>query len=713
VHNIAHLGRKDDAVRQTVLLVESNCSSAAIVEQALLASGDAQFVVERVRKCSEAQERLSMRRPRCIAAVVANLFLPDSQGIQTIVRIFEVSPHIPILVLTNADHEHIAKQAVQRGAQDYVLQHRLDSYSLPTILRNMLNSEAIPPALLLDTERVPLPLSSIGDAVISTDVAGHVTFLNPVAEEMTGWSMHEVLGLTFDDAFRITDGERCGSVNSTSLAVQQKKEVHLPPDSILIGRGGIEYTVEGLAAPVCDSMGNAVGAILVFRDITQSPAASPGTCGLSLHDALTDLPGRLLIDDRISQAIASARRLQRQLAVLYIGIDCFKHVNGSLGHAIGDQLLVSIADRLIAAVRESDTVGRQGGDEFVVLLSPVADGEDAALSAQKILNSLSTPHLIARHNLQVTASIGIGIYPDDGADAATLVKNSGIAMLIAKEQGRNNCAFFKPHMNERAIERRFLETGLRHALDRQEFVLYYQPQLDLHTEALVGAEALIRWRRPKRGLLLPSEFIPVAERSGYIVPIGLWVLREACRQAKSWRDAGLAPIPVAVNISAAELLSRNFVESVRFILQDTGFEPHFLELEVTEIALAKDVQATASVLCELKDMNVQLVLDHFGTGSSSLTHLRRFPVDALKIDESLVHALGTCTYDADIVNAVIWTGRSFHSRVIAAGVETREQFLALRSRQCTEGQGRYFREPIPANEFTKLLGAASFTTIVA
>jgi diguanylate cyclase (GGDEF)-like protein/PAS domain S-box-containing protein len=654
-----------------------------------------------------------MRRPRCIAAVVANLFLPDSQGLQTIVRIFEASPHIPILVLTNADHEHIAKQAVQRGAQDYVLQHRLDSYSLPTILRNMLHREPIPAALLPDRERVPLPLSSIGDGVISTDVAGNVTFLNPVAEEMTGRPLREALGLTFNDVFRVSDGTKCRSINSTCLAIQQKKEVHLPPDSILTGRGGMEYAVEGLAAPVCDSMGNASGAILVFRDITQSPAISPGTCAPSLHDALTDLPSRLLTSDRISQAIASARRLQQQLAVLYIGIDCFKHVNDSLGHAIGDQLLLSIADRLVGAVRASDTVGRQGGDEFVILLSPVADGEDAMLSAQKVLNSLSTPHLIARHNLQVTASIGIVVFPDDGVDAATLARNSGIAMLNAKEQGRDNCAFFKPHMNERAIERRFLESGLRHALDRQEFVLYYQPQLDLHTEELVGAEVLIRWRRPKRGLLLPSEFISVAERSGYIIPIGLWVLREACRQAKSWLDAGFAPIPVAVNISAVELLSRNFAESIRFILQDTGFEPHLLELEITEIALAQDAQATAAALCGLKDMNVQLALDHFGTGSSSLTHLRRFPVDALKIDASLVHALGARTYDVDLVNAVIWTGKSFHLRVIAEGIETREQFLALQSRQCTEGQGRYFREPMPANEFTKLLGAASFTTIGA
>jgi diguanylate cyclase len=266
-------------------------------------------------------------------------------------------------------------------------------------------------------------------------------------------------------------------------------------------------------------------------------------------------------------------------------------------------------------------------------------------------------------------------------------------------------------MNERTIERRFLECGLRHALEREEFVLHYQPQMDLRTEAIVGAEALIRWRRPKRGIALPAEFMSVAEQSGYIIQIGLWALREACRQARSWRDAGLASIPVAISISAIELRSRSFVESVRAILLETGMEPQCLELEITELALMKDWQSIAAVLHALRNMGVQLALDHFGTGSSSLTHLKRFPVDALKIDESLVRGLRTCDNEA-IVDAVISAGKSFHLRVIAQGIETREQFVALQRLQCLEGQGPYFREPVAANEFTRLLEGRCRTSIV-
>jgi len=695
---------------RTVLLIEDNCASAALVKQALLACGEGRFVVDQVRKCSEAQERLGMSRRGDIAAVVTNLFLPDSQGLQTIARIFQVSPHIPILVLTNSDHEHIARQAVQRGAQDYVLQHRLDNYLLPRMLDNMLYRAANTEALVAEMERAQVTLNSMGDGVISIDAAGNVIFLNQAAEAMTGWPSHEALGRPFDDIFRIVDSTKHSAANPVLLAIQTENAVQLAPGSILIRRDGGESAVEESVAPIRGCMGNVLGAVIVFRDVTRSRAISVSMPHLSLHDCLTVLPKLTLLIDRISQAIASARRDRQQLAVLCIDIDRFEHVNDSLGHAIGDQLLMSVAGRLIAGVRATDTVSRQGGDEFVVLLSAVSCAEDAILCARKILASLSVPHLIEQHTLQITASIGIGIYPDDGTDAATLLKNAGKAMRNVKEQGRNTYGFFQPHMNEQAIERRFLESGLRHALDRHEFALYYQPQVDLQTKALVGAEALIRWCRPQRAIALPSEFMTAAEQSGYLVPIGLWVLREACHQARSWLDAGLTPIPVAINISAVELLSTDFVESVHDILQDTALEPYFLELEITELALVKDVQEAAVVLHALKAMGVQLALDHFGTGASSLTHLRRFPVDALKIDRSLVHGLCTSDADASTVNAVIGAGKSFHLRVVADGVETREQFLALQSLQCAEGQGRYIREPVPAAEFATLLEADFCTT---
>jgi len=401
--------------------------------------------------------------------------------------------------------------------------------------------------------------------------------------------------------------------------------------------------------------------------------------------------------------VGAAHRHGRQLAVLFVDMDRFKHVNDSLGHAIGDELLLSVARRLVASVRASDTVSRQGGDEFVVLLPAIAHAEDASLSANKILRALGMPHRVKEHDLQITASIGISIYPDDGTDAETLVKHADIAMLNAKESGRNNHQFFKSDMNENALERQSLESGLRHALEQREFTLFYQPKMNLETDTIAGAEALIRWRQPGRNIVLPEKFIPIAEQCGYIVPIGRWVLREACRQTQSWLDEGLTPLPVAVNISAVELRSKDFVAGVRTVLRETRLDPRYLEFELTETALMQDPKSTIAILTSLKDMGVRLTLDDFGTGYSSLSYLKRFPIDALKIDKSFVHGLCTNADDANIVSAVINMGKSFRFKVIAEGVETREQFLRLQAQHCAEGQGYYFQAPIAGDEFAKLL----------
>ena len=453
--------------------------------------------------------------------------------------------------------------------------------------------------------------------------------------------------------------------------------------------------------------------MIVFHDVSQAHAMSQRLSHLAHHDFLTDLPNRLLFNDRLAQAMSAAQRHGEQLAVLFVDVDRFKHVNDSLGHAIGDQLLMSVAERLTANVRGSDTVSRQGGDEFVILLSTVARAEDAAVSAVKILTALSMPHQIKEHELQITLSIGIAVYPDDGSDAESLVKHADVAMLNAKNNGRNNYQFFRSDMNEHAMERQSLESGLRHALDGREFVLHYQPKMDLETEAITGVEALVRWRQPGRGIVLPEKFIPIAEQCGYIVPIGRWVLREACQQAKSWQDTDLVATPVAINVSAVELRSRGFVPGVRAILKETGLNPRYLEFELTETALMQDPTATIAVLHALKDMGVRLTLDDFGTGYSSLSYLKRFPIDALKIDKSFVRGLCTNAADASIVSAVINMGKSFGLKVIAEGVETRAQFLTLKAQQCAEGQGFYFNEPIAANEVTKLLRPDLSITVVA
>jgi diguanylate cyclase (GGDEF)-like protein/PAS domain S-box-containing protein len=699
---------------QTVLLIHGEGAKAKIVQDALLESHDGFFTVEWVESCSEGLRRLRKDGKAPIAAVLVNLFLPDTQGLETFDRLFKTSPDVPVLVLSSLGHEDAAKQAVQRGAQDYLLEDHLDSYLLPKALRNMLERASNAEALFREKERAQVTLNSIGDAVVSTDVAGVVTFLNPVAEAMTGWAAAEAVGRPFDQVFQIIDvKDRRRAVYPMKSVIQENKTANLAIGCVLIRRDGIESAIEDSAAPIHDRRGRVTGAVMVFHDVTKARAMSQKMSHLAQHDYLTDLPNRLMLNDRLSQAISFAHRHHQQLAVLFVDVDRFKHVNDSLGHVIGDKLLLSIAGRLVASVRSSDTVSRQGGDEFVVLLSSVVHAEDAALSAQKILTLLSMPHRVEEHDLQITLSVGIGIYPDDGGDAETLVKSADIAMLSAKDNGRNNYQFFKPSMNEHALERQSLESGLRHALDKREFVLHYQPKIDLATETLTGAEALIRWLQPRRGIVFPKDFIPIAEQCGYIVPIGRWALREACSQRRRWLDDNLTPIPVAVNISAVELRSKNFVEQVRAILQETGLESRYLEFELTETALMQDPQSTIAVLRALKDMGIRLTLDDFGTGYSSLSYLKRFPIDALKIDKSFVQGLCTDSDDSKLVSAVINLGRSFHLQVIAEGVETRAQFIALQSQNCAEGQGYYFHEPIPADEFAKLLGADLSTTVMA
>ena len=424
---------------------------------------------------------------------------------------------------------------------------------------------------------------------------------------------------------------------------------------------------------------------------------------LAHHDGLTDLPNRMLLKDRLGQAIEAARRQGSQLAVLFMDIDRFKHINDSLGHGVGDQLLKSVAHRLAACVRHSDTVSRQGGDEFVLLLSEIEHAEDAAQFAQKILTAFAVPHYIDNHDLHVSVSIGIGIYPADGNDVDTLLKAADTAMYHAKENGRNNYKFFEQEMNVRAVERQAIESSLRRALERQEFVLYYQPKITLHDGAISGVEALIRWQHPERGLLLPDEFVSIAEDCGLIRPIGRWVMREACLQAQTWLQAGLPPITMAVNTSALEFRADDFLANLRTILEETCLAPHSLEIELTESVLIRDAQAAESVLHGIAKLGVKLAIDDFGTGYSSLSYLKRFPIDTLKIDKSFVHQMTSNADDASIVNAVISMGKSLRQRIIAEGVETPEQHASLLALHCDEGQGYYFGRPVVAGTIATLL----------
>ncbi|WP_258192487.1 bifunctional diguanylate cyclase/phosphodiesterase [Nitrosospira sp. Nsp2] len=424
---------------------------------------------------------------------------------------------------------------------------------------------------------------------------------------------------------------------------------------------------------------------------------------LAHHDALTGLPNRLLLQDRLSQTIELARRQGRQFAVLFMDLDRFKHINDSLGHAVGDRLLQSVARRLVRCVRQSDTISRQGGDEFVVLLSNIKQADDAAISAQKILAALAVPHLIGELELQLSVSIGISIYPDHGQNAETLIKSADTAMYHAKENGRDNYKIFEQEMSIRAVQRQSIEAGLRRALERQEFVLYYQPKINLGSNMIVGVEALIRWQHPEQGLMPPRQFLSIAEDCGLILPIGRWLLREACLQVRAWKQAGLPAVTVAVNTSALEFNAPDFLESTRATLEETCMEPQYLEFELTESVLMQDAEFTDSVLHALSDLGVTLAIDDFGTGYSSLSYLRQFPIDTLKIDQSFVNRITRSPDDATIISAVIGLGKSLKLRVIAEGVETPEQYAFLLAHNCDEGQGYYFGHPVGAESLATLL----------
>jgi diguanylate cyclase (GGDEF)-like protein/PAS domain S-box-containing protein len=693
---------------QNILLIQDDLFYATAIRESLIHSADGSYRVEWVRRCSEGLERLArdgeQGRDR-ITAVLVDLFLADSHGVGTFDRVFRAAPQIPIVVLTGSQDEETAKLAVRHGAQDYLLKPNFDADVLPKVLASILERAANIDALFEEKERAQVTLNSIGDGVISTDVWGAVTYLNAVAEAMTGWSRHEAGGRPIEEVFRVVDAiSREVVENPMASAIRLNKTVGLMPNCVLIRRDGFEAAIEDSAAPIHDRRGQVSGGVMVFHDVSTARALTARMSYLAQHDSLTDLPNRILLKDRLTQAIAIACRHRQKLAVLFLDVDRFKHINDSLGHAIGDRMLQSVAQRLLGCVRNSDTVSRQGGDEFVVLLSDVAQPRDAVVSVDKILQAMSVAHHIEQYDLSVTVSIGIAIYPDDGMDAEVLMKHADFAMYHAKDAGRNNYQFFKPDMNARAVERQSLESGLRHALERQEFMLHYQPKMDLETGTMMGVEALIRWRHPQRGLVPPVQFIPIAEECGFIVPIGRWVLREACRQARAWQDAGLAPLRIAVNISAVELRAKDFVSGVRAILDETGLDPSYLELELTETFLMQDSTSTAVVLVALKDMGVHLALDDFGTGFSSLSYLRRFPIDTLKIDHSFVRDVTTDADDASIVTAVISMGKSLHMRVVAEGVETRAQLEFLQEHNCPFGQGYYFSRPVIAGEFEEMMG---------
>ncbi len=686
---------------KTLLLIEDNRVEEQLARKMLNNHGTYGFKLKFAPCIEDAVIHLAAKP---VDVVLLDTDLKDTNGLEAIRKVRKASPRVAIVLLSNPNDEGAAIHALQDGAQDYLVKGQIEPRELMRALRNAIERKIIEESLFKEKERAEVTLNCIADAVICTDLSGNISFLNPIAEKMTGWPLVEALGRPLAETFKIMDATtRITTPNPMAKAAEQDRTGVLPVNCILVSRDGHEIFIEDSVAPIHNRGGIVDGSVLVFRDVTEARVLGARVAHLAEHDALTGLPNRLLLNDRLDQAITMAHRNAATLAVLFLDLDGFKHINDSLGHSTGDKLLQSVAKRLLLCVRGPDTISRQGGDEFLVVLQDIEHAEDAAIAAKRILKALAETHSIDGHDLQITASIGASIYPDDGMDSETLIKNADAAMYQAKAQGRHTYKFFKTEMNTRAVNRQSIEEDLRRALKGHEFTLYYQPRIDFSTGEINGAEALLRWKHPKRGLIPPAQFIPIAEDSGLILPIGAWVLRQACKQVLAWGKQGLPLIDISVNVSSIQLRDGEFVEKLLAILSETGLEPRRLELEVTESALMRNSKFVAPILRMIRRLGVRISVDDFGTGYSSLSYLQQFSFDAIKIDQSFVRRITSFPADTTIVSAIISLGQSRKLKVIAEGVETAEELAFLKTQSCDEAQGYYFSVPLPAAQFAKLL----------
>ncbi len=561
-------------------------------------------------------------------------------------------------------------------------------------------------ALLEEKERIRITLNSIGDAVISTDNTGMVTFLNPIAEEMTGWRARDAVGLPIEIVMPLTDGSSGAKVmNPARLALKERRIVGMGMNFNLVARNGGECSIEDSAAPILDPAGEVCGAIIVFHDVSEARAMAIKMTHLAHHDALTDLPNRMLLLDRIDQALHQARSNDSRVALMILDLDQFKFINDAIGHATGDEVLQQLARRMKAILRTTDTISRHGGDEFILLLPNLDSVEMASAVVASLLHICQEPFIVYDNSFSISFCIGISVFPDDANDRESLLRHADSAMYRAKQFGRGHVQFFSSDIEELLLARHLLERHLREALDQELLEVFYQPKIDIGVNEIVGVEALIRLRNDSGELVSPAYFIPLAEESGLIVPLGKFVLLEACRQARHWYASG-HPIKVSVNISAVQFIESGFPTLVAATLRETGLDPALLELEITEGVLMYDVEKARATLCALKALGVKISIDDFGTGYSSLAYLKRFPMDVLKIDQSFVRDMLTDSSDAAIISAIVNLGTSLGMELVAEGVEQVEQAEALFNLGCRIMQGYLYSRPIPAADMTAMLAKA-------
>ncbi|MGB6137421.1 MAG: EAL domain-containing protein, partial [Shewanella sp.] len=546
-----------------------------------------------------------------------------------------------------------------------------------------------------DKELLKVTLNSIGDAVITTDVNGIVNFMNPIASTLTGWSIEDAVDKPIEEVMPLTDSSgHFPMVNPIHIAIKERRIVGMAFNTLLHTRQCKKLEVEDSAAPILDEQGQTQGAIIVFHDVSETRAMALKMSHLANHDSLTNLPNRMLLQDRAERAINTAKRNNEKVAMFMIDIDNFKIVNDSVGHKSGDILLKKIANRLLDNSRNIDTVSRQGGDEFIILQPEITKLDQVASYAQRILALFAEPFYVNEKRFDLTCSIGLAVYPDDSMSIEMLHKHSDLAMYRAKELGRGRWHFYANEIGSSVLARHKLEQYLRHALQEQLFEVYYQAKIDIRDNQLVGMEALLRLRSADGMFISPAEFIPLAEECGQIVPIGNFVMRKACEDAISWQKMGLKR-RVSINISPMQFAQDDFYDTVYKLVKELSIDTGLIEFEITEGVLAKDIERTRNVLESLQELGIKISIDDFGTGYSSLLYLKRFPIDILKIDKSFIDDMLDDESDEAIVDTIIGLANSLRMQLVAEGVETIEQVKALSAKGCFVMQGYYYCKPMP------------------
>lgn len=540
-------------------------------------------------------------------------------------------------------------------------------------------------------------VEATGNIVVMTDSRAKIEYVNHAFLEASGYSQEEILGESALVLCHDQNGEDLWKTISESVL----RDGTWQGEIICSKKNGDVYPAWVCISSVKNGEGYADHYVGFSFDISLLKENEQRLQHMAHYDLLTNLPNRSLMYDRLKQAISLAKRYQYPVAVMLLDIDRFKEVNDTLGHHVGDQLLMEASFRLIGCVRESDTIARMGGDEFLVILSEVGNANNVAHVAQKLLEALSMPFQLDAQDVFVSASIGIAMYPSDGDDMHMLVRSADTAMYHAKAQGKNNFKFFTEGINRSTVERFMLESRFRRALEKLEFQLNYQPKVDLATGKMTGMEALLRWYHPEQGSVNPSLFIPLAEETGLVIPLGEWALREACRQSKAWQNEGMQPLRVSVNLSARHFHKKGLIDMIIRVLEETGLDPRHLMLEITESTIIENVEETIDTLNEFRAMGIGISVDDFGTGFSSLNYLNRFSIDELKIDKTFIQDISAKSDSRKVITAIIALAHNLNLKVVAEGVETEEQLRFLRENDCDQVQGYYFSRPLSTEEFSR------------